>query len=717
MIKRSYNITGFDCANCAAKTEAHLNKDKRIASCRIDFAGNRLHVTYKNDIMTIDELLDVISEVETDKIYITEGVSEKVKTKIVTKDMFFLLARVLYGILIIILGFTAFSNESYFWVNFALYLSAIIVLTYDVVYKVINHIIHLENPIDEYLLITLAVAGSFIIAAVEKEAHDFMEAVMVVALFQVGRFIEAIATNKSKEAIMSAVDLRVEYANKLSNGELIKIKPEELNIGDKVVIVPGELIPVDGKIIEGEGLIDTSSLTGEYIPVQGEKDLEVYSGCLLKSGSITVLVTKEYKDSAVSKIVELISNSGEKKSKADKFITKFARWYTPTVFILSILFAVIGGAITRKWDEYILIGLKMLVVACPCAIIISVPLAYFSSIGLASKNGIVVKGTNYLDELTKVKKIITDKTGTLTHGSFSISKIVPVNDVKLDEFKTYLYAAECLSSHPIGKAICHGENLKKLAAEIKGFKELTGFGVEAKYQGKHIFAGNLRLMKKLDIDVPHDIHEGSIIYLVCDNKYLGYVILSDTIKEDAQPMVDLLHHDHIEIILLTGDKEENAASICKELGIDRWHSELLPEQKIEYLNLELDHKGKYSVAYIGDGINDAACIRLADVGIAMGGIGSDVAVENADMVIMNDDPAKVYDSIKISKIARNTSIFNVVFALLVKISVEAAAITLGMMGNSHGLPMWACVLADTGLTVLLVINSLLILYRKVKRKI
>lgn len=712
MVKRSYNIYGFDCGNCAAKAEAHLSKHPNIAHARLDFAGNRLHLTFKDEPMSIDEIINVISEVETDPITITEGVSENKKIKIVTKDMFFLLGRVIYGVLIIILGYTAFYDNSYFWVNFGLYLSAVALLSYDVVWKVINHIIHKENPIDEYLLITLAVVGSFTIAAIEKEAHDFMEAVMVVGLFQIGRFIEGIATNKSKEAIMSAVDLRVEFANQLVDNEIKKVKPEQLAIGDSIVIVAGELIPIDGEVVDGEGQIDTSSLTGEYVPINANIGEEIYSGCLLKSGQLTVKVTKEFKDSTVNKIIELISNSGEKKSKADKFITKFARWYTPIIFLAAILYTVIAGAVTNKWDESVLTGLKMLVVACPCAIVISVPLAYFSAIGLASKNGVVVKGTNYLDELTKIKKIVTDKTGTLTHGSFSIQKVVTAEGINEEEFMTYLYAAECLSSHPIAKAICHGQNLKKLAAEQKSFKDLTGLGVKTQYKGKHIFAGNIRLMAQLDISVPNDINNGSVTYLAVENKYYGYVILNDTIKDDAQPMVDLLHGDGIEIVLLTGDKEENAKEICTSLGIDKWHSELLPEDKTKYLENELDPNGKYAVAYIGDGINDAASIRLADVGVAMGGIGSDVAVRNADLVIMNDDPAKVWDSIRIAKMARNTAIFNVVFALSVKISVEILAIVL-----QKELPMWACVLADTGLTVLLIINSLLILYRKVNRKI
>jgi len=725
MIKKRYNITGFDCANCARKTEAHLNKDSRISTARLDFSGNKLYLSFRDKEMSIDEIKKLIAEVETDPIDISDSGDEIKKKRILTKDLIFLLGKVLFGVVIIILSFTAFhkGGTNYFAINVSLYALAVILLTYDIVWKVIKHVIHKENPIDEYLLITIAVLGSFVIGIYEgskdnfvgaEYIHELMESVMVVALFQVGRVIEGIATNKSKEAIMSAVDLRIETAHLVIDNEIRNVKPESLKVNDVVKVTTGELIPIDGEIVDGEGLIDTSSLTGEFVPVRVTKESLVFSGCTLKSGTISVRATKEYKESTVSKIMEMISNSGENKSKADKFITKFARWYTPIVFIASILFAVIGGAITKEWPTYALNGLKMLVVACPCAIVISVPMAYFSAIGLASKNGIVIKGTNYLDELTKMKKLITDKTGTLTHGSFTVKKIV-TNKTSEQEFLSYLYAAECLSTHPIGKAICHGKDLKKLAAEQTNFNEIAGLGVESTYNKKHILAGSIRLMSKNNIDVPISEDYGTTIYCAVNKNYIGYVVLSDEIKEDAEPMVSLLHNEGVEIVLLTGDKENNTKAICNKLNIDRWHSELLPEQKKELLKEEMSKDGKYSTAYIGDGINDAASIRLSDIGIAMGGIGSDVAVENADIVIMNDDPAKVWDALKISKMARNTAIFNIVSALFIKIGIEIITI-VSTITKAFDMPMVVAVIADTGLTVLLVINSLLLLYRKVKRK-
>jgi len=509
---------------------------------------------------------------------------------------------------------------------------------------------------------------------------------------------------------MAAVDLRVETASLLVNNEIIKTKPENIKVDDTVLVVAGELIPVDGIVLKGDAQIDVSSLTGEYVPVHAYEAREVFSGTLVKSGSIYIKVTKEYKDSTLRKIADLITSSGEKKSRSDKFITKFARYYTPCVLLVAILFAVIGGAITSNWSQYGLNGLKMLVVACPCAIVISVPMAYFSALGLASKNGIVVKGTNYLEELIRMRKLICDKTGTLTHGSFSIQKVV-TNNVNERELLNYLYAGEVLSSHPIAKAICHGQNLKKLAANVKDFTEISGKGTIVSYQNKKILTGNLSHFKDQQIDVPEVVEFGTVIYCAVDGQYIGYVILSDTIKEDAQPMVNLLHSENVEMILLTGDKKENAEEICSTLGIDRYKAELLPEEKTNALVAEMSEKNKFAVGYIGDGINDAASIKRSDIGIAMGGIGSDIAVENADIVIMNDDPAKVWDALKIAKMARNTSIFNLVAALTIKISLE---IVIAIIGDK--VPMFVAVLADTGLTVLLVINSLLLLYRKVKRK-
>ena len=717
MIKKKYHISGFDCPNCAHKSETHLGKHEGIEYCHIDFSTNKMYLTFKEKELSVKEIASIIAEVESDPLDIHEssGKFEK-ETKIFTKDMWFLLGRIVFAAVVLVINLAVlpqFDNTG--WIRFGLYTFATLVLMYDIFWRVLLHIRHLRNIIDHNLLITIAVSGATALAIIylleepgsHEGVHSAMEAMMVVGLFQIGQIIEKIATNRSKAAVMNAIQLRVEYANLLKNGQVVKVDPEELHIGDNVVISAGEMIPVDGQVIDGSAYVDKSSLTGEFVPVLADvENGEVLAGCLVKSGSITIKASKKYEDSAVSKIIDLISNSGEKKSKADEFIAKFAKWYTPVIVLLAALVLVIGGAITQQWRNWIVRGLEILVTGCPCAIVISVPLAYFAAIGLASKRGIVIKGANYLDQLNNVNKIVTDKTGTLTRGVFTIQKVVTQDGVEEEELLHALYAAECLSTHPIAKAICHDVDVKVLAAKQKDYKEIAGYGVQTTYRDEVIYAGSAKYMKDLGVAV-EDEENGTVVHCKKGDKYLGRIVLNDEIKEEAYDMIKLLHKEKMEVILLTGDKKENAEQIQNELGIDKVYSELTPEQKTELLQKEMSSSSK-AITYVGDGINDAPSIILSDVGIAMGAIGSDIAVENADVVIMNDNPAKVYEAVKIARIARHTAIFNIVFALLVKLVVAILVVIPAL-----NIPMMVPVIADTGLTVVLVINSLLILYRKV----
>ena len=718
MIKKKYHISGFDCPNCAHKSETHLGKHEGIEYCHIDFSTNKMYLTFKDKELSVKEISSIIAEVESDPLDIHEssGKFEK-ETKIFTKEMWFLLGRIVFAAIVLLVNLIALPNvDNTGWIRFGLYTFATLVLIYDIFWRVLLHIRHLKNIIDHNLLITIAVGGATALAVIylleepgsHEGVHSAMEAMMVVGLFQVGQIIEKIATNRSKAAVMNAISLRVEYANLLKNGEVVKVDPEELHIGDNVVISAGEMIPVDGQVISGSAYVDKSSLTGEFVPVLAdEKNGEVLAGCLVKTGSITIKVMKKYEDSAVSKIIDLISNSGEKKSKADEFIAKFAKWYTPVIVLLAVLVLVIGGAITQEWRNWVVRGLEILVTGCPCAIVISVPLAYFAAIGLASKRGIVIKGANYLDQLNNVHKIVTDKTGTLTRGVFSIQKVIVEEGVEEDELLHALYAAECLSTHPIAKAICHDVDVKTLAARQKDYKEIAGYGVQTTYHDKVIYAGSAKYMQDLGVELKGEEEKGTVVHCKKGDKYLGCIVLNDEIKEEAYDMVKLLHKEKMEVILLTGDKKENAEQIQTELGIDKVYSELTPEQKTELLQQEMSSSSK-AITYVGDGINDAPSIILSDVGIAMGAIGSDIAVENADVVIMNDNPAKVYEAVKIARIARHTAIFNIVFALFVKLVVAILVVI-----PTLNIPMIVPVIADTGLTVVLVINSLLILYRKV----
>ena len=720
--KKTYHISGFDCPNCAHKSEEHLNNHESIDSCHIDFSTNKMYITYSNKKLTVEELKSIIAEVESDPLDIHElvaGKKEQETPKLFTKSMWFLLARVIFAIIVMVLNMTVFHHiDETGWLCFGIYTATSILLVYDIFWRVLVHIRHMRNIIDHNLLISITIVATTTLAIIYLLEHNVdtgvdraMEGMMVVGLFQVGQIIERIATNRSKLAVMNAVQLRVEYANLLKNGEITKVEPEQLSIGDSVVVNAGEMIPVDGQIIDGTAYVDKSSLTGEFVPVLADvNNNEVLAGCLVKSGSITLRVNKKYEDSAVAKIIDLISNSGEKKSKADEFIGKFAKWYTPIIVILAILVFAIGGAISTLWREWLIRGLEILVTGCPCAIVISVPLAYFAGIGLASKKGIVIKGTNYLDEINNINKVVTDKTGTLTHGVFTISKINPSKDSSEDELLAALYCAESLSNHPIAKAICHDVDVKSLAAKQKDYEEIAGFGVKTTFNNQKIYAGNIAFMKQTGLNIEKAEENGTIIYCQKDGKYLGYVVLNDEVKKEAYQMVELLQKEKMEVILLTGDKEENALALQKELKLNRVYSELTPEDKTVILEREMqDNKG--NTAFLGDGINDAPSIIRSDVGFAMGAIGSDIAVENADVVIMNDDPAKVYDAVKIARISRHTAIFNIAFALLVK-----AVVAILVMIPTLSIPMMIPVIADTGLTVVLVLNSLLILYRRIRKQ-
>ena len=735
LVKKTYHISGFDCANCAAKAERHLNNKDTIEEAKLDFATNKLYITYANNAHSVEELKMIIQEVESDPLLLYEETERKeqvIKPKIFTKNMWIILLRVIFATLVTLACVFLLGKEQYNWWRFGLYLGIFFVAAYDIMWKIVLHIKNKTNPLDHNLLITTAAIGAFTLCVIqfthlsEHASHVIinltenysiamdhaMDAMMVVILFQIGRIIEGVATNKSKATVMSAVELRVDKANLITSEGIIEVSPEELSVGQKILVKVGELIPVDGVVIDGEAFIDTSSLTGEFVPVKASIEENVYSGCLIKQGQITVEVKKIYADSTVSKIIELITSGGEKKSKADEFIYKFSRYYTPVVVLVAALSIVIVGLLTNNWMTAVYEGLEILVTGCPCAIVISVPLAYFAAVGLASKHGIVVKGTAFLDKLVGLKTLFTDKTGTLTKGSFSIQKVV-TNNVDENELLELLYAVESLSNHPIGKAIVHDQKTRKIAAKVTNFQEISGFGVEGDYEGKRIIAGSSKLLDKYHIKHELATEIGTIIYVVVDDKYLGYVVLSDEIKENAKYMVANLQKQGIETILLTGDHEENAKDICAQLGINRYHSELLPDEKTIILEKEI-LENKKTVAFAGDGINDAPSIIRSDIGIAMGGIGSDIAVENADIVIMNDDPAKIADAVKIAKIARHTAIFNICFSLFVKIAV-AVLVLLQEVVPGLVVPMYVAVLADTGLTVIMVLNSLAVLYRKIKR--
>ena len=710
-----YRISGFDCPNCAAKTERHLNKHEKIENASIDFTNERMAITYRSEELTIADLKCVIKEVESDELTISSIDSKKEEHKVFDKEFFFTLTRIVVSTLIATFTKIFVNYETHFHIAIILYSVAVMICLYDILWKLIRNIIKLNNPIDMNLLLSISCIGVLVLGSlIHYEVLpmgpfeiDPLDGVMVIGLYQVGELFEHVATNKSKNAIHKAVNLRADTANLLVNDKVIVVAPEDLKVGDTIIVNVGDMIPVDGVIVSGTGSLDTSSLTGESMPVDVKENDNILSGSIVKSGSLTLKVSKAFVDSTVSKIMELVESSGERKAKAEKFITKFARIYTPIVFITGISYAIIYGLITKVWPMAIFGGLSILVVACPCAIVISVPLAFFAGIGLASKHGIIIKGSNYLDSLCNIGTLFIDKTGTLTYGNFKLSDVVPTGSK--EELLEALYCAECRSNHPLAKAVMSGVDSSKYLNQIVTYNEVAGRGIETMVNYDIVVAGNIGFLREKSVNCEDIEVNGTVIHVAKNGKYLGYVTLKDQLREDAKDLVEKLSKIGVKVVLLSGDKELSVKEVSNEVGIEEYHHSLLPSDKTKYVEEAVNSRGRKLVSFAGDGINDTPSIIRADVGFAMGGVGSDVAIENADIVLMNDNPKKIYDSIRIAKKTRRVAIFNIIFSLTIKVAV-IALILAGLLGQ-YG--MLIAVLADTGLTVLMVLNSLLIIYRKI----
>lgn len=636
---------------------------------------------------------------------------EEQEESIFNKEFWIKIVRLVVGGTLALLGYF-YLNESNFnlAVNLTVMLIAWIILAYDVLIEAFEDVIKEHEIFSENFLMIIASIGAFAIRAFGPNMNEFIEAVMVMFLFQIGEMFEDIADNRSHKAIKSAVGLRATVAHKLNYNEIIDISPEELKIDDTISCRVGEILPADGIVIEGNGYLDMSSLTGEFVPVKKEVGEAVNAGTILKQGNIIVKVTKEYKDNTVSKILKLIEEGSESKGKGTRFVDKFAKIYTPIVVILALVLMILPPLIINysdplTWENWIYRALNLLIISCPCAIVISVPLTYFAGIGLASKNGIIIKGASIFDSLSELEELVTDKTGTLTYGDFKVTKVC--TNMDKNDFLTYLRASESRSNHPIALAIEKEDGEKIVDTDITNYNEIAGHGISCTYKGKNILAGNSKLMKANNIEIPENDEIGSIVYLAIDDEYKGYVICSDTIRKESKDLVSDLHKKNIKVTMLTGDKTEIAKKTSEELNLDEYNAELLPEDKTKLLKEKIDNKKK-SIAYMGDGINDAASIALADVGVAMGGQGSDLAIDNADLVIMNDNPRKFSLSLKIASLVRNHMIFNIVFSLLVKVTIMILATTI------KNFPLIISVLADTGLTMVLVFISMLMLRHKFK---
>ncbi len=582
------------------------------------------------------------------------------------------------------------NANNYGWLlPFFLYLSLYLYIGYDVLYKAIRNIFHGEI-FDENFLMCLATIGAFGI-------KEFSEGVAVLLLYQIGEWFQDYAVKKSRKSISSLMDIRPDYANLIKdNGKVVEVDPNELKVDDFILIKPGEKVPVDGIIVEGTSSLDTKALTGESLPFDVNVNSKVISGSINLTGLIKVKVEKKFQDSTVSKILDLVENASSKKSKSENFITKFAKIYTPLVVLGAVLLVIIGGAITNEWIAWLERSLNFLVVACPCALVISVPLSFFAGIGCASKYGILIKGSSYVEKLNKANVFIFDKTGTLTKGNFVISKIYPEN--KKDEILKYAAICEYNSNHPIALAI-----KKSYTFEVDNTYNLidvAGKGLIAKKDNELIFAGNNKLMLDYNINVPNINEIGTTVYIAKNNQFIGYLVVSDEIKEDSKKLIKYLKQNNIKTIMFTGDNEKIALSVANELCISEYKASLLPQNKAEELKNMLNNKNKNDViCFVGDGINDAPSLMMSDIGISMGGIGSDAAIEASDIVLMHDD----LDSLIIAKkIAKKTLLIvkeNIIFAILIKVLV----LILSICGYAF---MWLAICADVGVCLLAILNSL-----------
>ena len=598
-----------------------------------------------------------------------------------------IIALILYAISMVI----KFENE---WINNGIFIISYIIVGFEIVKKAIRNIFR-GKVFDENFLMTVATIGAFGIG-------EYPEAVAVMLFYQVGELFQSYAVDKSRKSIASLMDIRPDFANLWQDGDIKKVDPDEVKIGDKIIVKPGEKIPLDGIILEGKTTLDTKALTGESSPREVVEGEEVLSGCINLNGVIKVEVKKEYGESTVSKILELVENASSKKSKSENFITKFAKYYTPIVVIIAVILAIVPPLILgiETFSDWIYRALSFLVVSCPCALVISIPLSFFGGIGGASKMGILVKGSNYLEALSHAEIVVFDKTGTLTKGVFEVQKIEPVQISKEELLEVVAYA-ENYSNHPISESIKQVYERKIKENEINDYQELSGLGITAKIKGKEVLVGNGKLMNTRKIEFEKCNEIGTILYVAIENKYAGYILISDTIKEDAKTTIHELKKNNIkQTVMLTGDRKKVGENVAEKLGMDKVYTDLLPADKVEKVEELLKAKSeKGKLVFVGDGINDSPVLTLADIGIAMGGLGADSAIEAADIVIMTDEPSKLIKAIKLSKKTMRIVRENIIFAIFVKIVV----LVLTAVGVST---MWEAVFADVGVSIIAILNAL-----------
>lgn len=698
--KKVLVLMGLGCANCAAKIEKEVGNLSGVKTASVDFVSKKLSIEIYSqhdfeDIINgarriIKEIEPGVKVIEAEKTKVnSKALNDRVEAYESNKGKLVRLGigAALFGIAIIF-NFT-------FWIELLIYIVSYILVGGEVVFRAIRNIAK-GRIFDENFLMAVATIGAFSI-------KEFPEGVAVMLFYQIGEFFQGAAVNRSRKSISALMDIRPDFANVLFKNEEHRVDPDDVKIGDIIIVKPGEKIPLDGKVLDGKSMVNTSALTGESVPREVESGSEVLAGFINKNGVLTIEVTKEFGESTAAKILDLVQNATSRKAPTENFITKFARYYTPVVVFTALGLAVVPPLVIpgAAFSTWIYRALLFLVVSCPCALVVSIPLGFFGGIGGASKNGILVKGSNYLEALNNVDIVVFDKTGTLTKGVFKVTRLSPNGDITKDELLEYAAFAESYSNHPIAVSILNEYKREVNKDEITDYEEISGHGIKVKVSGRGILAGNIKLMDKENIVYPKVEEVGTVVHIALDKKYSGYIVISDEIKDDSKDAISRLKGLGIrKIVMLTGDSRQVGEKVAHELGLDEVYTELLPDQKVlelELLDKQKSSKGK--LIFVGDGINDAPVLARADIGIAMGGLGSDAAIEAADVVIMTDEPSKIVSAIKIAKRTRNIVWQNIMFAVGVKIIV----LFLGAGGIAT---MWEAVFADVGVAVIAVLNAM-----------
>ncbi|OAA93335.1 heavy metal translocating P-type ATPase [Clostridium coskatii] len=699
-IKRRFILQGLDCANCAGKIENEVKNLEVVRFASIDFVSKKLTLETNQNVSTseLDEKIKgIVKKIEPDVKVIFEENTSTAKAKENDNDEDEEnhkkeIAKLAIGGVIFAIGII-FNFKS--WLELTIFLISYIIVGGNVVLLALKGIAR-GQVFSEHFLMSVATIGAFFVG-------EYPEGVAVMLFYLVGELFQDTAVDHSRKSISSLMDIRPDYANLKVGKELKRVSPENVSAGDIIVVKPGEKVPLDGKIIEGTSMADTSALTGESVPRKLEPGEDALSGFINKNGLLTVEVTKDYSESTVSKILDLVQNAGSRKAPTENFITKFARYYTPVVVFGALALAVIPPLVIEgaAYSDWIYRALVFLVVSCPCALVISIPLGFFGGIGGASKRGILVKGGNYLEALNNVEIVTFDKTGTLTKGVFKVTEINSRNGYTDKELLEYAAYAESYSSHPIALSITNTYNSEIDKNRIENYEEIAGQGIRANVNNKEVLAGNTRLMTGKNIEYNNTETSGTVVHVAIDKRYAGNIVISDEIKKDSAGAVRELKSLGVKkTVMLTGDLKTVADKIGGQLGLDEVYSELLPAdkvEKLELLNSKKSTKGK--LVFVGDGINDAPVLARADIGIAMGGLGSDAAIEAANIVIMTDEPSKISSAIKIAKRTRIIVYQNIVFAL----GVKAVFLVLGALGMAS---MWEAVFADMGVAIIAILNAM-----------